>query len=418
MSRLVLMGSGETAPSLVGVHRGLLSSLSRPRACWFDTPYGFQENAALLSQKTIDFFRESLAAELRIASLPSREVEESVKQVAYAVAQESNYLLSGPGSPSYVLEHWRDSALPSLFKDKLTSGSNVVLFASATACAVGALCLPVYEIYKVGQKPHWLPGLDILDALGFRAVVLPHYNNTVGGNHDTRFCYLGERRLQALEEQMEDDLWIWGVDEHTAVVLDLVSDRFEILGKGGLTLRRKGRSLVFPNGSVGTLGQLRGPHLEAFEGRPVPAPAPPSLERPASTQGLITELARPHQEAFEAALAQGQGETAVHHLLEIEQILEQWSSDSDTHHRQLVRAAFRQALRRLGEASTQGLRDPRERVTPLVESLLSLRATARSEGRYDISDRVRLALDAYGIEVQDTLDGVTWTLRARAVAAT
>src|SRR6266571_3494942 len=30
-------------------------------------------------------------------------------------------------------------------------------------------------------------------------VVIPHYDNAEGGTHDTRFCYLGERRLAALE---------------------------------------------------------------------------------------------------------------------------------------------------------------------------------------------------------------------------
>ena len=30
---------------------------------------------------------------------------------------------------------------------------------------------------------------------GLDAVVIPHFDNAEGGNHDTRFCYLGERRL-------------------------------------------------------------------------------------------------------------------------------------------------------------------------------------------------------------------------------
>ena len=32
-------------------------------------------------------------------------------------------------------------------------------------------------------------------ATGLPAVVVPHYDNAEGGHHDTRFCYLGERRL-------------------------------------------------------------------------------------------------------------------------------------------------------------------------------------------------------------------------------
>lgn len=409
MSRLVLMGSGETAPSLVSVHRRLLSSLSQPKACWFDTPYGFQENADILSQKTSDFFRDSLSTSLQIASLRNEEVPEHEKQHAYAIAQESNYLLSGPGSPSYALQHWKSSALPTLFTDKLKAGDSTVVFASATACTVGAYCLPVYEIYKVGQKPHWLPGLDILASLGFRAVVLPHYNNTVGGNHDTRFCYMGENRLRLLEDKLEDDIWVWGIDEHTAVVIDLVKESFEVLGKGGFTLRHQGQSLFYPSGFQGQLSSLRHPTSAPLAPRQVIEAMP--QQTPAATQGVITDLIRPYQDAFEEALQSGQGETAAQQLLSIEQLLEDWASDSDTHHRQLARAGFRKQLLRLGQVSQQGLSDPKELVGPLVESLLSLRMTARSEGRYDISDRVRTTLDAYGIEVRDTHDGATWDLR-------
>lgn len=411
MSRLVIMGSGETAPSLVPVHRHLLSTLSQPKACWFDTPYGFQENAAILSGKTVDFFRDSLATPLRIASLLAEDSPEREKQAAYGVAEASNYLVSGPGSPSYVLNVWKNSAVPALLLNKLESGGNVVVFASAAACALGPASLPVYEIYKVGQKPHWLQGLDLLGPLGFRAVVLPHFNNTVGGNHDTRFCYMGERRLRLLEEQLEDDLWIWGVDEHTAVVFDLLEERFEVRGKGGLTLRYRGRSLHYPSGSVGALELLRRPGVQGLS-QSVRVESPNRAASTAVAQGLITELVRPHKEAFQAALADGDSSLAVEHLLLFEQVLDEWSGDSDAHHRQLARASFRQQVEALGQAGGPKGPEPRELLAPLVEALLGLRALARGEGRYDISDRVRSALDDCGVEVRDGRDGATWSLRS------
>ncbi len=410
MSRLVIMGSGETAPSLVPVHRKLLSSLSQPQACWFDTPYGFQENAPILSGKTVDFFRESLGVPLRIASLLSEETPEREKQTAYGVAQASNYLVAGPGSPSYVLNVWKSSAVPSLFLEKLRNGDSVVVFASAAACALGPASLPVYEIYKVGQKPHWLEGLDLLGSLGFRAVVLPHFNNTVGGNHDTRFCYMGERRLRLLEEQLDPDLWIWGVDEHTAVILDLTGERFEVRGKGGLTLRHQGKTVHYASGFEGSLSLLRHPGVEPLELEVKPEPE--ASGSPLVAQGLITELVRPHQEAFRAALADGNAPAAAEQLLLFEGILEEWSGDSDTHHRQLARAGFRLLVQEIGAAAGPKAPDLRGTVAPLVETLLELRVIARAEGRYDLSDRIRGALDAYGVEVRDNRDGATWDLRA------
>ena len=51
--------------------------------------------------------------------------------------------------------------------------------------------------------------------------MVPHYDNAEGGNHDTRFCYMGERRLSLLEAQLPEGVFILGVDEHTGLILDL-----------------------------------------------------------------------------------------------------------------------------------------------------------------------------------------------------
>ena len=105
----------------------------------------------------------------------------------------------GPGSPSYALAQWKGSQVPAVLAEKLRTGG-CVTFASAAAVTLGAFALPVYEVYKVGQRPHWLEGLDLLAEAGLRAAVVPHFNNAEGGNHDTRYCYMGERRLSALED--------------------------------------------------------------------------------------------------------------------------------------------------------------------------------------------------------------------------
>ncbi len=55
--------------------------------------------------------------------------------------------------------------------------------------------------------------------------MIPHYDNAEGGTHDTRFCYLGERRLRLLESMVETGTVVLGVDEHTAVLFDLDAER-------------------------------------------------------------------------------------------------------------------------------------------------------------------------------------------------
>ena len=52
--------------------------------------------------------------------------------------------------------------------------------------------------------------------------VIPHYDNAEGGTYDTRFCYLGEERLRAPRDaSCPTSAAVLGVDEHTAVIVDL-----------------------------------------------------------------------------------------------------------------------------------------------------------------------------------------------------
>ena len=198
---LAIMGSGETAPAMAKVHRTLLERLGDPAApaTLIDTPYGFQENADELSARIVAYFAESVGHGLTVATFRSRDVDALAASTALALIREARYVLAGPGSPSYALRHWVDGPIPGALADKLASGG-IVTVASAAALTVGLVTVPVYEIYKVGEDPHWLDGLDLLgQSTGLKAAVVPHYDNAEGGTHDTRFCYLGERRLRVLE---------------------------------------------------------------------------------------------------------------------------------------------------------------------------------------------------------------------------
>jgi hypothetical protein len=134
-----------------------------------------------------------------------------------------------------------------------------VTFASAAALTLGRYTVPVYEIYKVGNDPYWLEGLDVLGEIGLNVAVIPHYDNAEGGHHDTRFCYMGERRLAILEEQLPADAHVIGVDEHTGVILDLDSNTATVVGNSTITVRIKGRSTIHNAGDVISIDALRDP---------------------------------------------------------------------------------------------------------------------------------------------------------------
>ena len=54
--RLVIMGSGETAPTMVEVHRATLRAAGEGPSLLLDTPYGFQENADDITEKAVAYF--------------------------------------------------------------------------------------------------------------------------------------------------------------------------------------------------------------------------------------------------------------------------------------------------------------------------------------------------------------------------
>ncbi|MEY4146580.1 MAG: hypothetical protein RL278_136, partial [Actinomycetota bacterium] len=110
---LVIMGSGETAPTMVPTHRLISRMLpTSVRATLLDTPYGFQENAPELASKAVEYFNTSINMKLDVAGLTqlidadALQVERGLQLVA-----DAHYVFAGPGSPTYALRQWHGSPL-------------------------------------------------------------------------------------------------------------------------------------------------------------------------------------------------------------------------------------------------------------------------------------------------------------------
>src|SRR5206468_2217066 len=158
---LVLMGSGETSPTMVKTHRTLIERVGGGPAVLLDTPFGFQENADDLVARARAFFKESVGTELELATYRSAgELGSVAYERTLSLLRSAGYVFAGPGSPTYALSQWQSSAIPALLRSKLESGG-CVTFASAAALTMGVVTVPVYEIYKVGATPTWVPGLDL-----------------------------------------------------------------------------------------------------------------------------------------------------------------------------------------------------------------------------------------------------------------
>jgi hypothetical protein len=234
---------------------------------------------------------------------------------------------------------------------RLDSGAHLVL-ASAAAIAVGRYALPVYEIYKVGEAPHWAKGLDLLGPYGLDLAIIPHWNNAEGGTHDTRYCFMGEPRLRLLEQSLPDSATILGVDEYTACLLDLGSGHGHVIGSGQVTIRREGLEQILPSDTVFPLDRLQG--LQPFKERD-DAPSQ-------STPHRVTE--EPEQPSPE--------------------LPPNWGVPSETRGDDLVN------------------------VEPFIELLVEVRARLRAKEQWEMADEIRDKLFALGIILEDGLVETTW----------
>ena len=438
---LTIMGSGETAPTMVKVHRQVLEQLgpSPVPAVLLDTPFGFQENATELAQRVVHYFAESLRAPIEVASVNAARLEGSAGPIEgddpfaserlVEKIRDARYVFAGPGSPSYALRKWKGTVVPSLLRETLEHGG-AVTFSSAAALTLGVCTVPVYEVYKVGEDPFWLEGLDVLGVTGLEAAVIPHYNNAEGGTHDTRFCYLGERRLSLLEQELPEGSFVLGVDEHTALVLDLDERAGTVAGNGMVTVRAAGRSRTWASGESVSFDELASAAESLRRGGASAggAPAPvadggaavdaldaepdSSLAGAAGYEGspLLT-VVRDKEADFAKALEARDVTGAVHAVLELEGDLTAWSHDipaGDALDR--AHASLRSLILALGRAGEQGVRDPREVVGPFVEALLELRRRARADRRFEEADAVRDRLVELGVEVRDSPEGTEWLL--------
>ena len=258
---IALLGSGETAPGMTKVHRRLLARHDQVRAVNLDTPYGFQENVPQVTGKLVEYFSTSLSTTLIPLTFPSFEsANETERDLIKGVVRSATYVFAGPGSPSYALAQWRPLDLVSDLR-KVLAANGTVCFSSAAVLTLGSHTAPIYEIYKVGSPPTWLEGLDLFADLGLSCAAIPHFDNAEGRNYDTRYCYLGERRLIALEEQLPAETAVLGVDEHTALVFDVETDTVSVTGRGQGHWRHHGHTLTLANGSTTELSILRGESL-------------------------------------------------------------------------------------------------------------------------------------------------------------
>lgn len=365
LGRITLVGAGELMPAMSSVHRTVLGRLSEPpRPVFLDTPAGFETNVDNIIEKAIEYYDRYLQTKLRIASYRHRD-RESAASVGAAVAalRDANLIFAGPGSPTYAIKQWRDSPVWQALVEAFEGGADL-LFASAASIAVGCYALPVYEIYKSGEDPFWVDGLDLLGSFGLKLAVVPHFDDASGGeNYDSRFCYMGARRFDALQPQLPNDVTILGIDAYTAVCFDPNTQSASVHGRGAVTLIGEGAEKRYKSGATVPFAEFGG-----------------------------------SQRSFVAKAALTASEVAAAPADSLRAMIEALPSLSEAERIELL-ARLETLSRASGSAND----------APLVDLVVELREALRGAKRYDLADMARDTLDALGYEVGDTREGVSWS---------
>jgi cyanophycinase-like exopeptidase len=262
---VALLGSGETSAAGGLVFEAVARRMdTSPSIGILETPAGFELNTHRVAGRVAEYLSTRLQNfQPQIRLIPARKRNTSFSPDDPDICAgilECNMIFFGPGSPSYTVRQLAGSLAWNYIQSMHRLGASLTL-ASAATIALGTKALPVYEIYKVGEEPHWKAGLDLFAPYGLSLVIIPHWNNSEGGTEvDTSRCFVGRQRLDPLMAQLEKDTTVIGLDEHTGLIIDLAGEVCQVLGKGEVHLVKGGEERSFEDDtsfSIFELGDFR-----------------------------------------------------------------------------------------------------------------------------------------------------------------
>ena len=374
---LTLIGSGEASAGMTRLHRHLLGRLGAPaRAAFVDTPAGFELGLEAVHARFREYVERRLELPFALASYRSASASPDSIALALQAISNANYILAGPGSPSYAAHHWRGSPVFEAVVQRWQAGAQLV-WASSAATALSRYLLPVYEIYKVGAPLHWLDGLDLLGPYGLNLAIVTHWDNAEGGTHDTRASFLGLERFERLRAMLPPEAVTLGIDEHTACTLDLQSGTVEVRGRNGVTILAGDLQRRHIHGETFPLDELR----SVAAGAPMLSTSAPALS--------LEDSDRRHAAEARDLLARGEVASGLRLLAE--------AAPPDL-----------APLLALAARSAESLARANPPPEKLVALLVELRDALRAASQWELSDQVREGLSALGYELRDTPQGTTW----------
>ena len=305
---IALLGSGETSLAGGRVFETIARRFPKPlRIAILETPAGFELNSPIVAGRVGDFIQERLQSfnphiEIITARKRGTSFSPDNPQILQALLQ-ADIIFMGPGSPTYAVRQLKDSLAWDLLRARNRQGAALV-FASAAVIALGAFSLPVYEIYKVGEEVSLVPGLDLFGDLHLTLSVIPHWNNTDGGDEvDTSRCFIGIERFNKWCELLPPGHTTVGLDEHTGIIIDFATGKCTVSGVSSVTLLRATHSEIFPAGAdfpiseLGTFTWPKEPEAEISDRAWDMVKSAEQIERQEETPAELVCLAEERQQA-------------------------------------------------------------------------------------------------------------------------
>ena len=261
LGQIAFLGSGETSLAGGRIFEMLARELpDQPRITLLETPAGFELNSNQVAGRVAEFLEKRLQNYKPIIEVvPARkrgtdfspDDPEIIKPLLTA-----DMIFLGPGSPTYAVRQLKDSLAWNVLRARHRFGATLV-FASAATIATGAWALPVYEIFKVGEDVHAVPGLNLFADYDLNLSIIPHWNNAEGGTDlDTSRCFVGLDRFNQWCAEIPSENTTLGLDEHTGLIIDFQAGECQVHGVSSVSLVRECDPEIYGTGSTFPLSEL------------------------------------------------------------------------------------------------------------------------------------------------------------------
>jgi hypothetical protein len=223
---------------------------------------------------------------------------------------------------------------------------------------------------------------------------------------------MGESRFNKLEAMLPEDVSVFGLDEHTACLIDLENEEAVIKGLGGVTLRRRGEEVVFQKGERFSLEVLRGGDVGKGIREKISEPEAATLALGSKKESFWDKI-HGIKETFHIGLEKHDPKETTNALLELDRAI--WQGKQDLENEEFISQA-REVLRDLivlfGMKLETSPKDRADCLAPVIAELLSLRQRFRANKQWKEADAIRESLELADVIIEDTEEGPRWRLRS------